>query len=265
MSMTLLSESSGNTKLRKSERAEYRIKGLALSPGSALICPHATDSCRISCVGGKNVGLAVALPSIHDARQRKTEFYLRDRKGFLQQLRSEISQEQQLSENDGEQLVLRLNTYSDLDFSEVAADFPHVIFYDYSKLHYRWMRVQRGDWPQNYHVTFSWSENPRHQESCARILAEGGNVAIAFANPGRGFCGHGAYRQVIPGFWNVGGVRYPVHDGDNTDLRFLDPTSADWRNPVPGNGWIIGLRLKSANDPARRQAMESGFAVTYNP
>lgn len=263
--MMLLSESRGNTKLRKSERVEYRIRGLSLAPGSAAVCPHATESCRISCVGGRNSGLAVAFPSIHQARDRKTEWFLRDRKGFLSQLRKEIIHEQQSAENDGAQLVLRMNTYSDLDWAALAADFPDVIFYDYSKVHSRWARIQRGDWPKNYHVTFSWSENPRHQEWCARILIDGGNVAIPFANPGRGYCGHGAYRQQLPGFWDIGGVRFPCLDGDNSDLRFLDENSGSWLAPKPGKGFIVALRLKSANEPARRQAMESGFAVTYNP
>ena len=265
MSLMLLSESRGNTKLRKSERIEYRIRGLSLAPGSAAMCPHATESCRISCVGGKNVGMAVVFPSIHQARERKTQLFLKNRPWFMQQLREEIRHEQQLAENDGAQLVLRLNTYSDLDWSDIFYDFPDIIGYDYSKVHSRWLRIQRGDWPKNYAITFSWSENPKHQEWCARILAEGGNVAIAFTNPGRGYCGNGAYRQVLPGFWTIGGVRYPVHDGDNTDLRFLDVTASSWRTPRPGNGWIIGLRLKSSNEPARRQAMASGFAITYCP
>lgn len=263
--MMLLSESRGNMKLRKSERMEYRIRGLSLAPGSAAMCPHATESCKISCVGGNNVGMAAAFPSIHDARERKTEWFRRDREGFIRQLRKEIAQEQQIAENNGEQLVLRMNTYSDLDWTDLFYDFPDIVGYDYSKVHSRWLKIQRGDWPSNYHVTFSWSENPRHQEWCSRILSEGGNVAIAFANPGRGFCGHGAYRQVLPGFWDIDGVRYPVEEGDNSDLRFLDVTASSWRTPRPGAGWIIGLRLKSGNEASRRQAMESGFAVTYSP
>jgi hypothetical protein len=263
--MTLLSESRGNAKLLKSERQEYRIRALCLEPGSSRVCPHATESCRISCVGGESSGLASVFPTISASRQRKTEWLFRDPVAFRMKLWKEIERELRIAENDNEQLVLRLNTFSDLDWSETAWEFSEVIFYDYTKIHTRWDKIRSGDWPANYHLTFSWSENPRHQAACSRILREGGNVAIAFANIGRGFCGHGAYRQQLPGFWVVEGQRYPVYDGDDTDLRFLDPTSSSWRAPRPGSGWIIGLRLKSANEPARSQAIASGFAVTYDP
>ena len=263
--MRLLSPSRDNLKLRKSERVEFRILGLSLSPGGPSICPSSTESCRISCVGGKNVGMASFFPAILASRQRKTDYFLQDRPGFLARLRDEISHEQQEAENDGEQLVLRLNTFSDLDWSTLASDFPDVRFYDYSKVMSRFTKIVRGTWPTNYHITFSWSERSRNQADCVKILQGGGNVAIPFAELGRGFCGAGAYRQRLPGFWRFCGQVFPVQDGDLTDLRFLDNTSRSWNTPRPGAGWIVGLRLKSANEAARNQSISSGFSLIFRP
>ena len=259
----LLSQSRGNAKLRKSELAQYRIMGLSLAPGSPQVCPHATAGCRAVCVG--EGGMARVFPEISASRAMKTAFLRQKPDEFRDQLRREIAQQLALADNVGEQLVLRMNTFSDLDWSDIARQFPQVIFYDYTKIHSRWLKIRSGEWPTNYALTFSWSENPRHQEWCARILSGGGNVAMAFHHAGRGYCGHGAYRQELPGFWTIGGERHPVLDGDMSDLRFLDSGADAWFSPKPGKGWIVGLRLKAATEADRQKAIETGFSAEYRP
>jgi hypothetical protein len=85
--------------------------------------------------------------------------------------------------------------------------FPSVQFYDYTKL------ANRKALPANYHLTFSLAENNEVQAFAA--LANGLNVAAVF-------------RKVPAVFMGAA-----VVDGDETDLRFLDP-----------KGVIVGLKAK---------------------
>jgi len=259
----LLTESRANVKLRKSEKDKYRIVGLSLDPGRPAICPHSTAGCRAICVTSPAVGLASAFAGIQASRRQKTELLLSNRPAFERLLCEEIETQQRLADAAGRKLVCRLNLGSDLDWRHVALLFPDVVFYDYTKCHFRWESIRGGAWSKNYHLCFSWSENPKHQLACARILAEGGNVAIAFAERGNGFTGPGAMRQELPGWYEIGGIKTACLDGDTSDLRFTDSRSDSWNSPHPGRGWIVGLRLKSATNEARNKAIDSKFAVLW--
>ncbi len=80
--------------------------------------------------------------------------------------------------------------------------------------------------PANLHLTFSRSEI--NEADCLEVLAAGGNVAVVFADR--------------PATWNG----YPVIDGDQHDLRHLDP-----------KGVVVGLSPKGLK--AKRDT--SGFVV----
>jgi len=99
-------------------------------------------------------------------------------------------------------------------------------FYDYTKNIRRALAYAAGQYPANYHLTFSRSES--NADDVARALLAGVNVAVVF-------------RKALPATW---GGR-PVIDGDAHDLRFLDP-----------RGVIVGLRAKGR---AKRDV--SGFVV----
>ena len=60
-----------------------------------------------------------------------------------------------------------------------------------------------GNFPSNYHLTFSRSEN--NQKLVEMVLEMGGNVAVVFRNQ-------------LPKTWKG----YEVVYGDENDLRFLD-------------------------------------------
>ena len=107
--------------------------------------------------------------------------------------------------------VFRPNLTSDLMFEEVEnADgqtlmqkFPDTQFYDYTKSFGRMAKFLNGDFPSNYHLTFSRSE---HNETlCDMVLQMGGNVAVVF-------------RDQLPKTWKG----FEVVNGDENDLRFLD-------------------------------------------
>ncbi len=84
-----------------------------------------------------------------------------------------------------------------------------------------------GKMPDNYHLTFSRSEETS-DDRMLRILHKGGNVAVVF-------------RGSLPKTY----LGYPVVDGDENDLRFKDP-----------KGVIVGLVEKGL---AKKD--ETGFVV----
>lgn len=267
--MRLLVDSTSNTKLHKSEEHRYRIVSLPLAPadstpGVPTVCSHSTAGCRSACVGGPNVGLASIWSSITEARQRKTRLFHENRKQFLLQLIGEIDDERRKADMRNEQLVCRLNTFSDIpwefeSYGAIPFLFPSVIFYDYTKRHSRRFTT---DWPKNYHLCHSWDETHRGQEECKRILLSGGNVSIVFARQGSGYTGPRALLQPLPKRLKLNyegrEVSFVVHDGDMSDLRFNDPAAT-----AAGSGRIIGLRLKAANNAAHEAAIASGFAVIW--
>lgn len=260
--MRLLTPAAGNTKTAKTaaKHQQYRIVSLALAPAyeakGISTCPNASNSCRAACVGGENVGLAGVFASIGEARRRKTEYLRTDRAGFVKQLCDEIGEEQRKAETEGQMLACRLNTFSDIPWEssryEIPQRFPEVTFYDYSKLYGRAYKL-----PANYHLCFSWTEDPEDQAFCLTLLLAGFNVSIVFAEPGS-FAGNAALRQNLPKRWTIEGHRFEVYDGDSSDLRIpgIDPGPSR-----SGRGRICGLRLKAGNVAARNAAIESGFAV----
>jgi hypothetical protein len=106
-------------------------------------------------------------------------------------------------------------------------EFPNVNFYDYTKGFTRMMAWLNGKMPDNYHLTFSRSEETS-DDRIKKILSLGGNVAVVF---------RGSLPKTYLGF--------PVVDGDENDLRFKDK-----------KGVIVGLVEKGL---AKKD--ETGFVV----
>src|SRR5690606_13317815 len=90
-----------------------------------------------------------------------------------------------------------------------------------------------GKLPDNYHVTFSFGGSNWPQAK--KVLDKGGNVAVGFRL---------RKKDDFPLAWRG----YEVIDGDETDLRFADPTGK------PGK--IVGLRTKGSSF-----SMDSTFIV----
>lgn len=260
--MKLLTPAAGNTKTAKTalKHQQYRIVSLALAPAyeakGISTCPNASNSCRAACVGSA-AGLVTIFASIMQSRIQKTEFLRTDRAGFIRQLCDEIREEQRKAEAEGQVLACRLNTFSDIPwelakYGSIPQQFSGVTFYDYSKLYHR-----AGQTPENYHLCFSWTENPDDQADCFRLLLAGFNVSVVFATPGN-YAGNAALRQDIPKRWTIEGHRFEVYDGDSSDLRIpgIDPEPSR-----SGRGRICGLRLKAGNTASRNAAINSGFAV----
>jgi hypothetical protein len=217
-----------NAKTTKGEKLGILTGILYLAPanesGVMNTCTSATSECRQACLFTAGRG---AFDSVRHGRIRKTLWLARDRAGFVEELKRNVTRLVARARKMGLQPAIRLNGTSDLPWlaHEVAAVFPGVQFYDYTKHPKPWLRTL-----PNYHVTFSHSGH--NAQDCLEALAHGVNVAVVFTS-GRG--------EELPQSWNG----YPVIDGDLHDCRFLD-----------GKGVVVGLRAKGA-----AKASQSPFVV----
>lgn len=224
---TLLTE--GNPKTEKGEAAGYWTFILHLAPYTLSgynTCGGATTGCINACLntagrGGMMAGVARltyldlkagTLNHIQKARIRRTKMYFEDRVGFMALLAKEIRKAIKLALEAGYTPVFRLNGTSDIRFEHVPVEgaknimslFPEVQFYDYTKL------ANRRGLPSNYALTFSLADGNAEQAKLA--LANGLNVAAVFRN-----------KAIVERYIASGFMGAPVFNGDDTDLRFLDP------------------------------------------
>lgn len=232
----------GNNKIAKSNAAGLNIitHSLSLAPASESgfnVCSSSSAGCRNDCL--HTSGYAAIHPrTIHPARIAKTRFMKLFKGSFLERLTKELTDSVRYASHKGLSLAVRLNVYSDVmwerEFPSVIRDFPSIQFYDYTKHYLRMMRYLNGDFPSNYHLTFSRSE--KNWDRCVNVLDLGGNVAVPF---------YVAKNSPMPKTFEG----YTVIDGDATDLRFLDPRSCV--------GYVVGLKAKGKG----RKDVESGFIV----
>jgi hypothetical protein len=161
------------------------------------------------------------------ARINKTKYFIENRELFLNQLDHEIKLLKKKSELLGLKLAIRLNGTSDLPFErykikdnkslmELNKD---VIFYDYTKIKNRLNSLL----PNNYKLTFSRSESNDHELKDIKQ-----NIAVVFKNK-------------LPKKY----LNKKVIDGDEHDLRFLDPKNS-----------IVGLLAKG-----KAKKDNSNFAI----
>ena len=228
MSLKLLS--TGNPKLMKGEKQGYLSFILHLAPSwlsGFNTCPMASNGCASACLNTAGRGgmfkRGEKTNAIQEARIRKTQWFFNDRDTFMTQLVKDITLAIKQAERKNMIPVFRLNGTSDLRWENVAvagfgnimAMFPNVQFYDYTKL------PNRRNIPANYHLTFSRSESNEH------LIPADLNVAVVFDKLPETYLGR------------------PVVNGDDTDLRFLDP-----------KGVVVGLKAKG-----KAKKDTSGFTV----
>ena len=219
---------SGNYKTRKGEKYGWKTYGLHLAPfnlSGKNVCADASIGCSTACLNTAGRGI---MHSVQDARIKKTRGFFEDRAGFLQQLYKEIKSAVKSTAKKELSSCFRLNLTSDLPWENwVISKFPKQQFYDYTKSLSRFTRFLNGEMPENYHLTYSRSEETTDALVIA-LCKSGGNVAVVF-------------RQHLPETW----LGIEVIDGDDSDLRFQDRT-----------GKIVGLLEKGL---AKKD--ETGFVV----
>jgi hypothetical protein len=197
------------------------------------------------------ISKATGTNAVRQSRERKARYFMADRQAYLREMLLHVARCKRAADRKGMRLAVRPNGSTDIAYEglrvvvdvEFAAElgrisglsvspgvhtifsaFPTIQFVDYTKNPNRLNRPL----PSNYHLTFSRSET--NEAQALALLARGNNVAVVFAGG-------------LPATWHG----YRVIDGDEHDLRFLDPR----------DGVVVGLSPKGHK--AKRD--QKGFVV----
>jgi hypothetical protein len=206
----LLTPPTANMKLGKAGLLYGLSLAQARTSGVANTCVLSTRGCRRGCVAQNGNG---RYPSAQRGRELKVRFLLGDPSAFVTLVASEVDA---AYKKYGDELGVRLNTFSDLPWETIAPWFfeerAHMRFYDYTK---DWTREP----PANYHLTYSVSEITT-DESIDKSLADGRSIAVVFDTK---------KKDALPSTFRG----FPVVDGDKSDVRDRDPHNV-----------VVGLRAK---------------------
>jgi hypothetical protein len=232
----------GNPKVLKGMKQGYMTYILHLAPANLSgyeTCPKRTAGCTAACLNtagrggmfkkGENTNI------IQQARIRKTKMFFENRAQFMTDLVKDIELAVKQAAKKDLIPVFRLNGTSDLSFEKyevvrngvlyrnIFAAFPETQFYDYTKVLGRKVNEVK-----NYQLTFSAADG--NDADVVKAIAQGYNIATVFG-----------IKKTLPMPDTYMGL--PVFNGDESDLRFLDP-----------KGVIVGLYAKG-----KAKKDESGF------
>jgi len=223
----------GDAKTVKGNGSGYLTAIMYMTPYKTLgrnLCPMAeTAGCLKGCLNTAGRG---AMNSVQKGRARKAEWFIKDQAGFMAQLVKDCIRFLAYCDKRGIKPAIRLNGTSDVRWELIKYDglnifeiFPEIMFYDYTKIANRPLDIP------NYKLTFSYSEaSAAYEKQCFIALKRGMNIAVVFRD-----------KESIPESF----LGLPTIDGDQTDLRFLDPSQS-----------IVALYAKGK---ARKD--ESGFVI----
>lgn len=187
------------------------------------LCPFA-GSCAAPCLNTAGRG---GIPqasyagkaffnNVEQGRYRRTHEYFTSRATFVAQLIAELGKLAAVARKHGMEPAARLNGTSDINW---CARHPEVIraaqalgvrLYDYTKRPVRFVP------DATVHYTYSLDVGADRERHAVDYLRAGGNVAIVF-------------RDGLPATWHG----FPVVNGDETDVRYLDQP-----------GTVVGLKAK---------------------
>jgi hypothetical protein len=226
--------STGNPKTLKGMKQGYNTYIMHLAPSTLSghnTCPKATTGCINACLNTAGRGgmfkKGENTNNIQKARIRKTQLFYNNRDEFMSLLVKDITLAIKQSAKLGLTPVFRLNGTSDISwekypvkmgnvvYSNIFEAFGYIQFYDYTKVLGR--KVQNIS---NYHLTFSMADG--NYLDCKQAVVEGYNIAVVF--------GIKKGTKMPEKFFNS---NMTVYNGDESDLRFLDPKNS-----------IIGLYAK---------------------
>ena len=234
--------STGNPKVLKGLAQGYNTYILHLAPADLSgyeTCAKRTTGCTAACLNlagrGGMFKKGEITNVIQQARIRKTKMFFENRAEFMADLVKDIELAIKQSEKKGLIPVFRLNGTSDLSFEKyevirngklyrnIFSAFPDNIFYDYTKV----LGRKIADIP-NYSLTFSAADG--NDTDVFKAIAQGYNIAVVFG-----------IKKTLPMPDSYLGL--PVFNGDESDLRFLDPKQV-----------IVGLYAKG-----KAKKDETGF------
>ena len=229
--INLLSQGNTNTKTAKNSLKTFilYLSPYNLNSKGVNICPKASKGCAAACLYSAGRG---AFSNVQKARQNKTEYYLRDKKGFVLNLSNQIIKEYIKAKKGNYKIAFRLNGTSDIDFIYLLNKYANLdistlkdfaVFYDYTKILGKCIKYLNHP---NYTVTFSRAED--NDKETKEAIKLGINVAAVFS---------GGLPQRYKGA--------KVLDGDASDLVM-----------IYNKGIVLGLKSKGK---ARKDT--SGFVI----
>lgn len=206
---------SGDAKTIKGMKKGVLTGVLYLAPHTISgfqVCPKATAGCMAGCLYTAGRGV---YSRTQEGRINKTKWFFLERESFMEGLVNNIEKLIRKADRMNMIPVVRLNGTSDIAWEKIKVNrdgkvygsimeaFPEVQFYDYTKI----LGRRKAIGLDNYHLTFSLSES--NQKDALKALTEGYNLAVVM-NVKR--------REAKPKKWSG----YPVINGDETDVRFMD-------------------------------------------
>lgn len=241
----LLAHERTNAKLRKGKKlGGYLTYGLSMAPAKVSghqVCSSSSPGCRAACIFTSGNG---GYPNVSKCRIARTLAWFQHRENFKDHIMWEIGLAKKLANRQDKELCIRLNVFSDImyerEFADLFSKHPDVQVYDYTKHFLRMMRFTRGELPPNLYLTFSRSEN--NWDKCVQVLEAGRNVSVPFTI---NKVMHPEINVPLPEFYEG----WPVANGEENDLRFLDP-----------QGHIMGIKTKGMGFWDK-----SGFVVDMMP
>lgn len=212
----------GNPKVLKGMKQGYMTYILHLAPANLSgyeVCAKRTVGCTDACLNlagrGGMIKKGETTNAIQQARIRKTKMFFENRVQFMVDLVKDIELAIKQSIKKDLTPVFRLNATSDLAWEKyevirngklyrnIFAAFSEVQFYDYTKILGRKVKDIA-----NYHLTFSAADG--NDDDVMSAMTQDMNVAVVFGIK---------KNSPMPETY---GFRY-VFNGDESDLRFLDP------------------------------------------
>ena len=139
---------------------------------SKTLCPNAKrNGCADACL--KDSG-RLGMINSQRAMINRTLFYLYMTDNYYRQLRYEIDKAYMTY---GNELAVRLNGTSDINYKDLVKDYPHIQFYDYTKNRNMLMKNKN----KNHHYTFSGSMFSDYSiKELKKAVKDKLNIALAF-------------------------------------------------------------------------------------
>jgi hypothetical protein len=181
------------------------------------VCPFALKAqCKIACLFTAGRG---AMSYTQKCRIAKTKRFFEDRINFMADIVYSIRILERRAKRENLIPLVRLNGTSDVEFEKIPLIvdgieyanifevFPHVDFYDYTKI------PTRKNIPSNYDLTFSYSGVASFASTVAKASLNNAlsRIAVVFDKP-ENFPKRFLNRDVII--------------GDNSDVRHIDPKNS---------------------------------------
>lgn len=233
--LSYLGSINSSAKIRKNGKYGEYTYIIYLAPASMSgynVCKGSTAECRRACLHSSGQNRINNSNHINKARIKKTQMFFENRELFMNWLVTEIIAAKNKAERDNKIFSVRLNGTSDISPVDMALNgknileiFPDVQFYDYTKIFNRYFLTEQYN---NYDLTYSF--NGYNWELCKRALKMNMRVAVVFENE---------LPDTFDGF--------KVINGDNYDMRYVDPKNA-----------IVGLKFKKVKE----KIQNSPFIIT---